>query len=107
MIFTQSKAPPRPDALTAQDVAKTLSVSLLGIVPEDDQGTLRGSERALANEKPRTVAPLFRSIAARMDGDKVPLEPRSDDGLLSRLIKLTSVAADRLISSARHRTHES
>ena len=97
----------RRDALTAQDVARILSVSLLGIVPEDDRGTLWGSERALRNEKPRTVAPLFHSIAARLYGDKVPIEPRSNDGLLSHLIKLTSLGAKRLISNARHRTRES
>lgn len=99
----------RRDPLNAQDVVKILSVSLLGIVPEDDQGMLWGGERALANGRPRTpLAPLFHSIAARIDGDKIPIgEPWSDDGLLSRLIKLTSLAADRLISSTRHRTHES
>ena len=90
-------------------MVEILSVSLLGIVPEDDQGTLWGSERALAKERSRTpLAPLFHSIAARIDGDKIPIgEPRSDDGLLSRLIKLTSLAAGRLLSNTRHRTRES
>jgi septum site-determining protein MinD len=78
------------DMMDIEDIVEILSISLLGIIPEDEYivvSTNRG-EPAVAN--PSSVAgQSFKNIARRLTGEKVPLmDIRSNKGFFGWLKKL-------------------
>lgn len=78
----------RGDMLATEDVLDILRIGLLGVVPEDESiiaSTNRGEPVALDDTSASGEA--FRNIAARLEGEEVPLAALdgADQGLLARL----------------------
>ena len=76
----------REDMLSIEDVVDVLAISLLGVVPEDEQvivSTNRG--RPLALENHARAGQAFNNIARRIMGEDVPMMSLEKDTLLSRV----------------------
>jgi septum site-determining protein MinD len=76
----------REDMLSIEDVVDVLAISLLGVVPEDEQvivSTNRG--RPLALENHARAGQAFNNIARRILGEDVPIMSLEKDTLLSRV----------------------
>jgi septum site-determining protein MinD len=81
----------RGDMLATDDVLDVLRVQLLGVVPEDD-GILASSNRGepVALDDTAAAGQAFRNIAARLDGEELPLTSLQtpEPGILARLSSL-------------------
>jgi septum site-determining protein MinD len=80
----------RGDMMSVADVLEILSVSLLGIVPEDEfvvVATNRGEPAVLSRAR---SGQAYLNIARRMLGEDVPflVSDSEDNGLLGRLLGL-------------------
>lgn len=76
----------REDMLSIEDVVDVLAISLLGVVPEDEQiivSTNRG--RPLALENHTQAGRAYNNIARRILGEDVPMMSLERDTLLSRV----------------------
>jgi septum site-determining protein MinD len=76
------------DMLSTEDVLEILGISLLGIVPEDENiivSTNRGIPAAYDSNS--LAGTSFHNIARRMMGEQVPLQPIAErQGFLGRII---------------------
>jgi septum site-determining protein MinD len=86
----------RGDMMATEDVLDILRVDILGVVPEDASiisATNRGEPVAL--DAVSRAGEAFRNIAARIDGEDVPLMrlDGADVGLLSRISALFRASA--------------
>ena len=80
----------RGEMLRAEDVLDVLAIELIGIVPEDE-GVLKASNQGvpIALNRRSKAGGAFRSIAARLMGDEVPIEDfEAASGLFSRLTRM-------------------
>lgn len=80
----------RGEMLRAEDVLDILAIELIGIVPEDE-GVLKASNQGvpIALNGRSKAGGAFRSIAARLMGDEVPIEDfEAEKGLFSRLTRM-------------------
>ena len=87
----------RGDMMDTEDVLDILRIELLGVVPEDDAilaATNRGEPVALDGTTRSGRA--YSNMAARLEGEDVPLLPLEDapQGLLNRLSGLFRAGAD-------------
>lgn len=84
------------DMLAAEDVIELLAVSLLGLVPEDEEvivSTNRGTPIALDGNS--RAGQAFRNIARRLNGKEVPfLELDAESGFLDRIAKFIRSGGD-------------
>jgi septum site-determining protein MinD len=74
------------DMMSTADIVGLLSVPLLGVVPESEEvviSTNRGIP--LVHERSSKAAQAFREIAARLDGEDVPLDDGRGDGFITRV----------------------
>lgn len=81
----------REDMLSVDDVLDVLAISLLGVIPEDEQiivATNRGRPLALDGRTRAGVA--FGNIAARMLGEDVPFISLERESIVSRLWRFLS-----------------
>ena len=80
----------RGEMLRAEDVLDILAIELIGIVPEDE-GVLKASNQGIPvalNGRSKAGA-AFRSIAARLMGDEVPIDDlEAESGLFNRLSRM-------------------
>ena len=76
-----------------RDIVDLLAVDVLGLVPVDDR-TITATNRGVpvVYDKKSTAGAAFLRIAARVDGDEVPLmEMESKSGLMSRFKGLVGI----------------
>lgn len=74
------------DMMSTADIVSLLSVPLLGVIPESDEvviSTNRGTP--LVHDRGSLAGQAFRKIAARLNGESVPLDDDRGDGLLGRM----------------------
>ena len=80
----------RGEMLRAEDVIDILAIELIGVVPEDE-GVLKASNQGVPivlNGRSKAGG-AFRSIAARLMGDEVPIEDfEAETGLFNRLTRM-------------------
>ncbi len=80
----------RGDMMNIDDMIDILAIDLLGVVPDDDMivvSTNRG-EPAIANEA-SLAGQAYRNIVRRIMGEDVPfMNLESDEGFLTRLVKM-------------------
>jgi len=70
--------------LGIDDVIEVLAIDLIGVVP-DDENIITGSNNGepLPKKKKSSAAAAFSNIAARVEGEDVPLVNLEDDGTLA------------------------
>jgi septum site-determining protein MinD len=74
------------DMMSTEDIVSLLSVPLLGVVPESEEvvvSTNRGIP--LVHERGSRAGAAFRRIAARLNGEDLPIDGDGADGFLSRM----------------------
>lgn len=74
------------DMMSTGDIVSLLAVPLLGVVPESEEvviSTNRGTPLVLERGSRAGVA--FQKIAARLNGEKIPLDESNGDGILVRM----------------------
>lgn len=81
----------RGDMMSTEDICSLLAVPLIGVVPESEEvviSTNRGIP--LVHNNRSQIAEAFRRIAARLEGEKVPIPMGNDhgEGLLSKFKRL-------------------
>ncbi len=77
------------DMMSTQDIISLLSVPLLGVVPESDEvvvSTNRGVP--LANDRNSKAGAAFVRMAARLNGENVPLDGEGPHGFMGRVKQL-------------------
>lgn len=82
----------RGEMMDQSDIIDILSISLLGIIPEDEEiviSTNLGVPIVLNSENSK-AAGAFRRIARRIEGENVPISPEGnvEEGLIARLKRL-------------------
>ncbi|HIV03022.1 MAG TPA: septum site-determining protein MinD [Candidatus Aphodoplasma excrementigallinarum] len=83
------------DMMNVDDIIDILAISLLGIVPDDENiiiSTNRG-EPAVADEKSK-AGQAYRNITARIMGEKVPIMELDAPGFMAKVKKFFGVKAD-------------
>ena len=83
----------RGDMMDQRDVVSLLAVEVLGLVPADEK-TITAANRGVpvVHDKKAPAGAAFLRIAARVDGDEVPLmEIESKSGLLSKFKGLIGI----------------
>lgn len=81
----------RGDMMSTEDICSLLAIPLIGVIPESEEvvvSTNRGIP--LVHEKRSSVAGAFRRIAARLEGEQVPIpaDNAEEGGILSRFKRL-------------------
>lgn len=79
----------RGDMMSTEDIISLLSVPLLGVVPESEEvvvSTNRGIP--LVHERGSKAGAAFRGIAARLNGENVPIDHDGVDGFFGRMKRL-------------------
>lgn len=86
----------RGDMLATDDILDVLAISLLGVVPEDDNVVVSSNQGLPAVLDPRSRAGrAFRDIARRLGGEDVPFEAlESKDGFFGRISRLVRPGGD-------------
>lgn len=77
------------DMMSTDDIISLLSVPLLGVVPESEEvvvSTNRGVP--LVHDRSSRAGAAFRRIAARLDGENLPLDGDGADGFFGRVKRL-------------------
>ena len=83
------------DMMNVDDIIDILAISLLGIVPDDENiiiSTNRG-EPAVADEKSK-AGQAYRNITSRIMGEKVPIMELDAPGFMAKVKKFFGVKAD-------------
>jgi septum site-determining protein MinD len=86
----------RGDMLGAEDILDLLAISLIGLVPEDEQ-VLVSSNRGtpIALEEKSLAGQAFRNIARRLTGESVPyVDMEGGKGFLDRLSRFMRPGGD-------------
>lgn len=80
----------RGDMMSTEDICSLLSIPLIGVIPESEEvviSTNRGIP--LVHEKKSPVATAFKRIAARLEGENIPISlDNHEGGLLSKVKKI-------------------
>jgi septum site-determining protein MinD len=74
------------DMMSTSDILSLLAVPLLGVVPESEEvviSTNRGIP--LVHERGSKAGAAFKSIAARLDGEEVPVDSNGQDSFFVRM----------------------
>ena len=74
------------DMMSTEDIVSLLSVPLLGVIPESEEvvvSTNRGVP--LVHERGSKAGAAFRRIAARLDGEDIPLDGNGANGVFGRM----------------------
>lgn len=77
------------DMMSTEDIVTLLSVPLLGVVPESEDvviSTNRGIP--LVHDRGSKAGIAFQQIAARLNGENVPLDNGHDEGFLGRFKRM-------------------
>ena len=77
------------DMMSSDDIVSLLSVPLIGVVPEAEEvvvSTNRGVP--LVRERGGLAGKSFKRIAARLNGENVPMDDEEEEGFLSRLKRM-------------------
>lgn len=77
------------DMMSTADIVSLLSVPLVGVVPESSEvvvSTNRGVP--LVHERGSRAGQAFQKIAARLNGENIPLEDEEENGFLSRFKRI-------------------
>lgn len=79
----------RGDMLNQEDIIEVLAIKLVGIVPEDGNVTVSTNKgRPLTLEDNSLAGKAFRQIAARIDGEDIPLiDSNESENFLEKLKK--------------------
>ena len=75
--------------MSTEDIISLLSVPLLGVVPESDEvvvSTNRGIP--LVHDRSSKAGAAFRPMAARLNGENVPLDGDGSNGFFGRMKRL-------------------
>lgn len=90
----RSKMVKRGDMMDVEDINDILSISLLGVVPEDEAivvSTNRGEPAVLENDS--RAGEAYRRIARRLLGEEIPITPMEDSSkLVDRFRKMLRLA---------------
>lgn len=81
----------RGDMLDVSDIIETLSIELLGVVPDDREITVSTNKgEPIVLEEGARAGKAFRNIAKRITGEKVPIMDLSEEpqGLFGSIMKL-------------------
>lgn len=81
----------RGDMLDVSDIIETLSIELLGVVPDDREITVSTNKgEPIVLEEGARSGKAFRNIAKRITGEKVPIMDLSEEpqGLFGSIMKL-------------------
>ena len=81
----------RGDMLDVSDIIETLSIELLGVVPDDREITVSTNKgEPIVLEENAKSGKAFRNIAKRITGEKVPIMDLSEEpqGLFGSIMKL-------------------
>ncbi|CUQ11823.1 septum site-determining protein MinD [Clostridium baratii] len=81
----------RGDMLDVSDIIETLSIELLGVVPDDREITVSTNKgEPIVLEESARAGKAFRNIAKRITGEKVPIMDLSEEpqGLFGSIMKL-------------------
>lgn len=81
----------RGDMLDVSDIIETLSIELLGVVPDDREITVSTNKgEPIVLEEGAKSGKAFRNIAKRITGEKVPIMDLSEEpqGLFGSIMKL-------------------
>lgn len=81
----------RGDMLDVSDIIETLSIELLGVVPDDREITVSTNKgEPIVLEEDARAGKAFRNIAKRITGEKVPIMDLSEEpqGLFGSIMKL-------------------
>lgn len=81
----------RGDMLDVSDIIETLSIELLGVVPDDREITVSTNKgEPIVLEESAKSGKAFRNIAKRITGEKVPIMDLSEEpqGLFGSIMKL-------------------
>ncbi|ROR03519.1 septum site-determining protein MinD [Desulfosoma caldarium] len=77
------------DMMSTADIVSLLSIPLIGVVPESSEvvvSTNRGVP--LVHERGSRVGQAFEKIAARLNGENIPLDDEEENGFLSRFKRI-------------------
>lgn len=77
------------DMMSTEDIISLLSVPLLGVVPESEEvvvSTNRGIP--LVHDRGSKAGSAFRRIAARLNGETIPMDGDGADGFFGRMKRL-------------------
>jgi len=77
------------DMMSTEDIISLLSIPLLGVVPESEEvvvSTNRGVP--LVHERASKAGAAFRRIAARLNGESIPVDGDGADGFFGRMKRL-------------------
>lgn len=88
----------RGDMMDQNDIIDVLAISIIGIVPEDENVVIstNGGELLVFNSSGSKAAAAFRKIARRIEGEEVPISPWDDDsGILARLKRIFRFATSK------------
>lgn len=88
----------RGDMMDQNDIIDVLAISIIGIVPEDENVVIssNGGELLVFNSTGSKAAAAFRKIARRIEGEEVPISPWDDDsGILARLKRIFRFATSK------------
>lgn len=81
----------RGDMLDVSDIIETLSIELIGVVPDDKEITVSTNKgEPIVLEESARAGEAFRNIAKRITGENVPFMDLSDapQGLFGSIMKL-------------------
>lgn len=81
----------RGDMLDVSDIIETLSIELLGVVPDDREITVSTNKgEPIVLEESARAGKAFRNIAKRITGEKLPIMDLSEEpqGLFGSIMKL-------------------
>ncbi|WP_448383178.1 septum site-determining protein MinD [Desulfosoma sp.] len=84
-----SKMVKKGDMMSTADIVSLLSIPLIGVIPESQEvvvSTNRGVP--LVHERASRVGQAFQKIAARLNGENIPLDDEDDSGFLSRFKRI-------------------
>ena len=84
----------RGDMLDKDDIVELLAVDILGMVPADDRLiTATNQGVPVIHDKRAPSGMAFARIAARIDGDDVPLqEPEDKNGLMDKVRNIMGIS---------------
>ncbi len=77
------------DMMSTADIVSLLSIPLIGVIPESSEvvvSTNRGVP--LVHERGSRAGQAFQKIAARLNGENIPLDEEEDSGFLSRFKRI-------------------
>jgi septum site-determining protein MinD len=77
------------DMMTTEDIVTLLSIPLLGVVPESEDvvvSTNRGIP--LVHDRGSKAGIAFQQIAARLNGENVPMDNGDGEGFMGRFMRL-------------------